>query len=121
MVLIVVVKVGMGLTSIFAGTLSAQNAHKISLSTFSPVAGQLLLSAMARAALSTLVVALFCALVLIRYRALLPAVYFLILLENAGRAWLFLRESAITGISSALVVNFALLFLTIVGLVFSLL
>ena len=121
MILIVFIKTVMGLTSIFAGRLAAQNAHKVPLGTFSPAAEQLLLSALARAGLSTLVVALFCALVLVRYRAMLPATYVVILVEHAGRALLFLRESAITGISSALIVNFVLLFLTILGLALSLL
>ena len=121
MILIVFIKTVMGLTSIFASRLAAQNAHKVPLGTFSPAAAQLLLSALARAGLSTLVVALFCALVLIRYRAMIPVTYVVILVEHAGRAVLFLRESAITGISSALVVNFVLLFLTILGLLLSLL
>lgn len=121
MVLIVFIKTVMGLTSIFATRLAAQNAHKVPLGTFSPAAAQLLLSALARAGLSTLVVAFFCALVLIRYRAMIPLTYVVILVEHAGRAVLFLRESAITGISSALVVNFVLLFLTILGLLVSLL
>lgn len=119
--MIVFIKVVMGLTSIFAGRVAAQNAHKVSLGSSSPMATQLLLSAIARAGLSTLVVAVFCALVLIRYRAMIPVTYLVILVEHSGRAFLFLRESAITGISSALVVNFVLLFLTLVGLVSSLL
>lgn len=121
MVLIAFIKTVMGLTSIFASRLAAQNAHKVPLGTFSPTAAQLLLSALARAGLSTLVVALFCVVVLIRYRAMIPVTYLLILVEHAGRAFLFLRESTITGISSALVVNFVLLFLTILGLLLSLL
>lgn len=121
MILIAFIKIVMGLTSIFATHVAAQNAHKVPLGTFSPMAAQLLLSALARAGLSTLVVALFCVLVVARYRAMIPIAYVLILVEHAGRALLFLRESAITGISSALVVNFALLFLTILGLLLSLL
>ena len=121
MILIVFIKTVMGLTSIFASRIAAQNAHKVPLGTFSPTAAQLLLSALARAGISTLVVALFCALVLIRYRAMIPVTYVVILVEHAGRAFIFLRESAITGISSALVVNFVLLFLTILGLLLSLL
>ena len=121
MVVIVFLKTSMGLASIFVGRLAAQNAHKVPLGAFSPMAEQFLLSALARAGLSTLVIALFCLLVLIRYRAMIPVTYVLILVEQAGRAFLFLRESAITGISSALVVNFVLLFLTVLGLFLSLL
>jgi hypothetical protein len=52
---------------------------------------------------------------------MIPVTFVLILVEHAGRAFLFLKESAITGISSALVVNFVLLFLTVLGLFLSLL
>lgn len=121
MIVIVFLKTGMALTAIFATRLAAENAHKVPLGAFSPTATQFLLSALARAGLSTLVVALFCLLVLIRYRAMIPVTYVLILAEQTGRAFLFLRESAITGISSALVVNLVLLFLTVLGLFFSLL
>jgi len=121
MILIVAIKTVMGLTSIFATRVAAVNAHKVPLGSFPPAAVELLSSAIARAGLSTLVVALFCALVLARYRAMIPAAYVLLLVENAGRAFLFLRESAITGVSSALIVNFAVLFLTVLGLVLSLL
>lgn len=121
MILIVSVKILLGLTSIFATRIAAENAHNLPLGAFSPPAGQLLLSALARAGLSTLVVALFCVIVLVRYRTMIPIAYILILIEHAGRAFLFLRESAITGITSALVVNFVLLFLTVIGLVLSLL
>ena len=115
--LIVLIKTAMGLTSIFASRLAAQNAHKVPLGTFSPIATQLLLSALARAGLSTFVVALFCALVLVRYRSLIPATYVLLLIEHTGRTLLFMRESAITGTSSALIVNLVLVALTILGLV----
>ena len=121
MIVIVFLKAGMGLTSIFASRLAAQNAHRVPLDAFSPIAAQFLFSALARAGISTLVVALFCLLVLIRYRALIPVTYILILVEHAGRAFLFLRESAITGVSSALIVNFVLLLLTVLGLCLSLL
>jgi hypothetical protein len=102
MIAIVFLKTVMGLTSTFAPRLAAENAHKIPLGAFSPMAAQFLLSALARAGLSTLVVAPFCLLVL-----MISLTYVLILVEHVGRAFLFLSESAITGISSALIVNFS--------------
>jgi hypothetical protein len=120
MIPILLIKVTMGATSMFAGQLAAQGAHKVSLDAFSPEARQLLVLALGRAGLSTVVVALFCALALVRYRAMIPVAYVLMLVEQTGRAYLMLREAAVTGKSSATVVNFVLLGLTVIGLLASL-
>ncbi|MGO9086721.1 MAG: hypothetical protein ACLQBK_15950 [Candidatus Sulfotelmatobacter sp.] len=112
---IILIKMAIGVTSMFVGQLTAQGAHKIPLAAFPPEAAQLLVLVLARSGLSTLVITLFCVLVLIRYRAMIPAAYVLLLLEHTGRAILVLRESAITGASRATVVGLVLLFLTVVG------
>ena len=116
MALIIVMKLGMGFPSMFIGSVTAQNAHKLNLDAFAPEASQILVLLLARSGLSTVVLALFCLLVLIRYRAMIPVTYVLILVEHAGRAFLLLKESAITGTSSASIVSYALLFFTVVGL-----
>ena len=117
---IILMKLVMGLSSVFIGQITVQNAHKVALGAFPPEAAKLLVLLLARSGLSTVVVALFCTLALVRYRAMIPVTYVLILLEHSGRAFLLAKESAITGASSATTANFVLLFLTVVGLVASL-
>ena len=117
---IVVIKAIVGLTSMFGGSLVAQGAHQVPMAAFSAEAMQLFLLLLARSALATLVLTLFCVLVLIRYRAMIPLTYVLLLLQHAGNVILLFKESVITGTSSATVVNVALLLLTAVGLVSSL-
>jgi len=117
---IVVIKAIVGLTSMFGGSLVAQGAHQVPMAAFSAEAMQLFLLLLARSALATLVLTLFCVLVLIRYRAMIPLTYVLLLLQHAGNVILLFKESVITGTSSATVVNVALLLLTVVGLVSSL-
>jgi len=121
MIPIVFIKVVMGLTSLFGGYVVAQTAHKVALGTMPPEAAQLLVLLLARSGLSTFIVALFCMLALVRYRAMIPLTYVLILLEHTGRAFLLLKESKVTGVSSATNANIVLLALTVVGLLASLL
>jgi len=112
---IVVIKAVIGLTSMFGGLSVLQGAHKVPLGAFSPEATQLVVLILARSGLATLVLTLFCITVLIRYRAMIPAIYVLLLLQHTGNAILLFRESAITGASKATVVSLVLLFLTVVG------
>jgi len=117
---IIVIKAVIGLTSMFGGLLVAQGAHNVPVRAFPAEAVQLLVLLLARSGLSTLVLTLFCVLVLIRYRAMIPVTYVLLLLQHTGGAFLQLKESAIMGPSRATVVSLVLLFLTVVGLFASL-
>ena len=121
LILIIAVKTATSVTSMFAGQLTAQGAHNVPLAAFPPETAQLLVLLLARSGLSTFIITLFCLLVVIRYRGMIPATYFLLLLEHLGKIVLSLKESAVTGTSRATVVNLVLLALTAVGLVASLL
>jgi len=118
---IIVIKAVIGLTSMFGGLSVLQGAHNVSAGAFPPEAAQLLVLILARSGLATLVITLLCVVVMIRYRALIPATYVLLLLQHTGNSILLLRESVIMGVSRATVVGLVLLFLTVVGLFASLL
>jgi len=120
MILIIAIKSIQGLTSMFISLAVAQGAHNYAVNTYPTDARQLLVVMFQRLGLSVLVLMLFCVLVLIRYRALIPVTYVLLLVQQTGSAILQLKESAIAGTSSATVVGFVLLLLTLAGLVASL-
>jgi hypothetical protein len=120
LVVIALVKAVMGLTSTFIGDVVAAGAHRISLGAFPPEAAQLVVLALARAGLSAFVLALLCVAALVRYHAMIPLVYHLLLVDHTGRAAIFVKESAVVGLSKGAVANFVLLILTVVGLLASL-
>ena len=120
LIAILILKAATGLTSLFAGRVVALGAHRVPIGGFPPNAARLLVLVLARLALATLLLTLFGVLVLIRYRAMIPVTYILLLLQHMGGEILLLKESKITGMSSATVVNTLLLFLSIVGLIASL-
>ena len=121
LVLIVVLKTGTAVTSLAIGSLTLQGAHRVSSGVLPPEAVRLLVLFLERSAFSSLVLVLFCVVVLTRYRALIPLAYVSMLLDHAGRAFFVLGEAAVTGTSSATVVSFVLLGLSVIGLVLSLL
>jgi hypothetical protein len=98
----------------------AQGAHNINVAGLPTEAVQLMVLLLARSALATLVFILLFVLVLIRYRAMIPVTYVLLLIQHTGSAIIQLRESVITGTSKATVVSFVLLFLVVAGLFASL-
>ena len=118
---IILMKAVMGLTSMLIGDVVARGAHQVPLADFPPAARELLVLVLARSALATLVITLWCVLALIRYRAMIPLTYVLILLQHIGSTFFILKEAAITGTSKATGANVVLLALTILGLVSSLL
>ena len=120
LILIILIRAGQALTSLFIGRLVAQGAHNINVAGLPAEAVQLMVLLLARSALATLVLILFSVLVLIRYRAMIPVTYVLLLIQHTGSAIIQLRESDITGTSKATVVSFVLLFLVVAGLFASL-
>jgi len=102
------------------GQLVAHGAHKFPVSSFPAEAVQLIGLTFARSGLTNLVLTLLCVLVLIRYRAMIPLTYVLLLIQHTGVAIVQLKEAAITGVSSATAVSLVLLFFTAVGLFLSL-
>lgn len=119
--LLVLMKAGISLNSIFNGYAVAGSADGIPLDTFTPAGARAVVSLFAIWGLSQLMICLLGILVLVRYRAMIPLMFALLLLENLGRKLvLHLMPVATTGTSSGYAVNLVLLSLMIVGLALSL-
>jgi len=119
--LVVSVKLAQSLGAIFNGYTTAIAADGIPLDTFSPAAGQAMLSVFARLGLRHLMLCLFGLLVLVRYRALIPLMFALFLLELLGaRLILWFMPIAGTGTPIASYVNLALVALAMAGFALSL-
>ncbi len=118
---LVVVKGGIGLGTIFNGRSAATTADGIPLDTFTPAGEQAFVSVFAAWGLSQLVLNLIGLLVLIRYRAMVPLMFALLLLEHLGRKLLFLvLPIARVGTPPGFFVNLVFVAVMIVGLVMSL-
>ncbi len=119
--LVVSVKIAQSLGAIFNGYTTAIVADGIPLDTFPPEAGRAVLSVFARLGLRHLMLCLLGILVLVRYRALIPLMFLLFLLEYLG-VTLILRFIPIirTGTPIGSYVNLALVAVASVGLVLSL-
>jgi len=119
--LLVLVKTAISLGSIFNGYTAASSADGIPLDSFSPAGAQTVLSLFALLGVSQLVICLVCILVLVRYRALIPLMFALLLLYQLSRQ-LILRFLPIprTGTPPGSAINLVLLGVMIVGLALSL-
>ena len=119
--LVVLMKVAMSVNSIFNGRKVAMSADGIPLDTFTPAGAQAVVSLFAAWGLGQLMLCLLCIVVLARYRALVPFMFALLLLEQLGRRLIFLVMPIVrTGTSPGFFVNLALLALMVVGLALSL-
>jgi hypothetical protein len=118
---VVILKVIMSLNSIFNGRVVATSADGIPLDTFTPAAAQTVVALFAIWAIAQLIICLLCIVVLARYRAMIPLMFGLLLLEHLGRK-LILQVMPIvrTGTPPGFVVNLVLLALIVVGLALSL-
>ena len=120
--LTVLVKVGISLASIFNGYHAASSADGIPLDTFTPTGVQAVVTLFALLGNAQLMIGLLCVLVLFRYRAMIPLMFVLLLLEYLTRRLILqFMPIATTAAPPGLFVNLALLALMIVGLVLSLL
>lgn len=118
---LVLVKGGIGLGTIFNGHSAATTADGIPLDTFTPAGEQAFVSLFAAWGLSQLMLNLIGVLVLVRYRAMVPLMFALLLLEHLSRKLIFLvLPIARTGTPPGFFVNLALVAVMIVGLVLSL-
>ena len=119
--LLVFMKVGISLNAIFNGHFVAQSADGIPLDTFTTAGAHAVVSLFALWGLSQLSIGLLCILVLIRYRAMIPFMFGLLLVEHLSRK-LILQFLPIvkTGTPPGYVVNLILLAVMIIGLVLSL-
>jgi len=118
--LLMFMKVAIGLNSIFNGYAVASSADGIPLDTFTSAGAQTVVSLFALLGLSHLVICLVGILVLVRYRALVPLMFALLLLQHLSRTLILqIIPIARTGTPPGSAVNLVLLALMIVGLALS--
>ena len=119
--LLVLMKAGISLGTIFNGYAAASSADGIPLDTFTPAGARAVVSLFALWGLSQLMICLLCALVLVRYRPMVPLMFALLLLEHLSRK-LILQIIPIdtTGAPPGYFINLGLLALMIGGLALSL-
>lgn len=118
---VVLVKSVIGLNSIFDGHSVATSADGIPLDTFTPAGARAVVSAFAAWGLAQLTICLLCLLVLARYRAMIPFMFALLLVEHLCRRLLFwVMPIATTGTPPGFYLNLILLALMAVGLSLSL-
>ncbi len=119
--LVVVMKTGIALGTIFNGRAAAQSADGILLDSLGAGGAEAVVALFAIWGLSQLVFSVFGVLALTRYRAMIPFLFVLLVLEHLARRWIFLvKPIARTGTPPGLYINLALLVLMIVGLALSL-
>ena len=119
--LLILIKLGISLSSIFDTYNVVRSADGIPLNTFTSRGAETVVSVTALFGLSQLLLASFGALALIRYRAMIPFLYILFLVEYFAKKWIQLVKPIITvGTPPATYVNLVLIVLMVVGLVLSL-
>ena len=119
--LLVFMKAGISLGTIFNGYTAAGSADGIPLDTFTPAGARAVVSLFALWGLSQLMLCLLCVLVLVRYRAMVPFMFALLLLEHLSRKLIFLvMPIATTGTSPGFFINLVIVAVMIVGLGLSL-
>lgn len=119
--ILVLVKGAMGLNSIFNGHEVATTADGIPLETFTPEGARAVLAFLAIWGWSLLLFSLLGVLALVRYRALVPLVFLLLLLEQLGRKFILAAlPIAKVGAAPALGINTVIIAVMVVGLVLSL-
>ena len=118
---IVLMRLGMSLSTIFNGRRTAISADGIPLDTFTPAGAQTVVAIFALLGLAVFVICLLCILVLVRYRSMVPLMFGLLLLQYlGGRLILRFLPLVRTGTPPGLYVNLVLLVLMIIGLALSL-
>jgi hypothetical protein len=119
--LVVFVQAGQGLMSIFNGYYAASSPDAIPLDTYTPAAAGTVVSLFALLGLLRLIICLLCVVALVRYRAMIPLMFALLVLEYLSRK-LILQFLPIvrSGSPPGSVVNLGLLAVMIVGLALSL-
>jgi hypothetical protein len=118
---IVFMRLGMSLSTIFNGRKTAISADGIPLDTFTPAGAQTVVSIFALLGLAIFVICLLCILVLVRYRSMVPVMFALLLLQSlGGRLILWFLPFVRTVRMPGFYVNLVLLALMIIGLALSL-
>jgi hypothetical protein len=118
---VVFMKTSIGLGTIFNGRNAAISADGIPLDTFTPAGAQAFIALFAAWGLAQATIGLICMVVLVRYRALVPFMFLLLLLEHLVRRLIFVvLPIARSEDAPGLFINLALVALLIVGLALSL-
>jgi hypothetical protein len=118
---LVLMKAGISLGCIFNGYTAASSGDGIPLDTYTLACAQTVVSDFAIWGLSELMICVLCILVFVRYRAMVPFMFALLLLEHLSKKLiLHFLPVAKTGTPPGSTVSLVLLALTIVGLALSL-
>ncbi|HXI01933.1 MAG TPA: hypothetical protein VNI57_02045 [Candidatus Saccharimonadales bacterium] len=118
---VLIVKTGIAFGTIVNGRSAARSADGIPLETFGAAGAEAVVALFAIWGLSQLVLSVFGVLAFVRYRAMIPLMFLLLLLEHLTRRWiLFVKPIARTGRPPGLWINLGLLVLMIAGLALSL-
>jgi hypothetical protein len=118
--ILVALKGAMGINCIFNGYRVATTADGIPLDAFSTAGATAVVAFLGLWGLSMLLFSLLGALALVRYRAMVPLMFVVLLAEHVGRKMiLFAMPVATSGSSPAFSINAGFLALTVVGLVLS--
>lgn len=118
---ILIAKTGIALGAIFNGREAAQSADGIPLDTYGSAGAQAVVALFAVWGISQLVFSVLGGLVLVRYRALIPLLYGLLVVEHIARKWmLMVKPIERTGTTSGFTINLVLLGLMLLGLGLSL-
>jgi hypothetical protein len=118
---LVLLKVAMGVNSIFNGHSVASSADGIPLDTFTPAGAQAIVSMFAAWGVAQLTICVLCILILARYRILIPFMFALLLMAHLGRRLIFMiLPIEKTGTTSGFYVNLVLIALLGIGLAISL-
>jgi hypothetical protein len=118
---VVILKTAIALATILNGRVAAQSADGIPLDSFGASGAEAVVALFAIWGLSQLVFSVLGVLTLTRYRAMIPLIYVLFLLEFLARKLILLVKPIVrTGAHPGSYINLALLVLMIVGLAFAL-
>jgi hypothetical protein len=119
--IILVLRLLMALNSIFFTERVAVNADGIPLATYSPAAAHTIVALFASLGLAHLMLLIIAALVLFRYRSMIPFLYALLVTEHLGRkALLYYHGLVRVGTPPGFYVNLFLLALMLTGFALSL-
>jgi hypothetical protein len=118
---VVLLKIGIALGSLFNGPIAAAKADGIPLSTFGATGAQDFLSLDAGLGVASLMLAVMAVIVLLRYRALVPLMFTILLAEQLLRRFAYHVVPMIrVGTPSGTWINLALTLLMVLGLALSL-
>lgn len=117
---ITIQKLGVSLTHLFKADGGAQSISTIPLDTYSPSAAQNIVGLFARLGLEQLVLATLLVLVLLRYRAMIPLMYVVIVAHYvASRGVGYMKPLVLAGTSGARTPALVIAILSVSGLVLS--